>query len=76
MKTHSAAAKSAHAPTEAEIREKAHELYVRSGWIHGRDLENWLEAESFLSHDPLAAASHESAGHHGAAPAVHPRGLP
>jgi hypothetical protein len=41
-------------PSEAEIREKAHELYVRSGWLPGRDLDNWLEAEAYLTlHPPV-----------------------
>lgn len=35
-------------PTEEEIRERAHLLYVQSGWLPGRDLDNWLEAEAFL----------------------------
>jgi hypothetical protein len=39
-------------PTEAEIREYAHELYIKSGWISGRDLDNWLEAEAYLRHHP------------------------
>lgn len=40
---------SAPAPTETEIRDYAHHLYVTSGWIHGRDLDNWLEAEAWLT---------------------------
>lgn len=28
-----------------EIEKLAYELYEKSGRIHGRDLENWLEAE-------------------------------
>jgi hypothetical protein len=44
-------------PTEAEIRQLAHEMYVRSGWIPGRDLDNWLAAESCLiAHPPNHAA--------------------
>jgi len=39
-------------PSEAEIREKALELYIRSGWIPGRDVENWLEAEADLIAQP------------------------
>ncbi len=43
-------------PTDEEIREKSLELYVRSGWLRGRDLENWLEAEAFLvAHGPDSA---------------------
>ena len=36
-------------PTEAEIRAYAHELYIQSGWLPGRDLDNWLEAEAHLT---------------------------
>lgn len=39
-------------PTEAEIRAYAHELYVRSGWVPDRELENWREAEAWLSSHP------------------------
>lgn len=35
-------------PSEADIREYAHHLYVASGWIHGQDLDNWLHAEAAL----------------------------
>lgn len=49
-------------PTEDEIRAKAHELYVRSGWLPGRDLDNWLEAEAALAANPphpsMAPARH------------------
>lgn len=31
-----------------EIAKIAHELYEKSGWIHGRDLENWIEAEKIV----------------------------
>ena len=46
-------------PTEEEIRAKALELYVQSGWIHDRDLDNWLEAEAFLLAHPPAHAPAE-----------------
>lgn len=47
-------------PTEAEIRACAHELYVRSGWIPGRDEENRREAEAWLStHPGIAGSGHE-----------------
>ncbi len=36
-------------PTEAEIRAYAHELYIHSGWLPGRDLDNWLQAEAHLT---------------------------
>ncbi len=28
-----------------EISKLAYELYEKSGWIDGRDIDNWLEAE-------------------------------
>ncbi len=33
---------------EEEIRMVAYELYVKSGCIPGRDLDNWLEAERIV----------------------------
>lgn len=33
---------------EEEIRQVAYEIYVKSGCIPGRDLENWLEAERIV----------------------------
>ena len=58
-------------PTEAEIRAFAHEIYIRSGWLPGRDLENWLQAEAILTaerqlqalHAPRAAHVHAHARH-------------
>ena len=35
-------------PSHDEIARRAREIYERSGRIPGRDLENWLEAESQL----------------------------
>ncbi len=35
-------------PTDAEIRARANELYIESGRLPGRELENWLEAEAEL----------------------------
>jgi hypothetical protein len=31
-----------------EIAKVAHELYEKSGWMPGRDFENWLEAERIV----------------------------
>jgi hypothetical protein len=31
-----------------EIAKMAHELYEKGGFIHGRDLDNWLEAERIV----------------------------
>ncbi len=33
---------------EEEIRLVAYELYIKSGCIPGRDLDNWLEAERMV----------------------------
>jgi len=35
-------------PTESDVREYAYHLYVESGYVPGRDLDNWLEAEACL----------------------------
>jgi hypothetical protein len=42
---------SAHARplAEAEIRDYAYHLYDQSGYVAGRDLDNWLEARACLS---------------------------
>ncbi|HYA85666.1 MAG TPA: DUF2934 domain-containing protein [Nitrospirota bacterium] len=31
-----------------EIAKVAHELYEKSGRVHGRDVQNWLEAERIV----------------------------
>ncbi|MDI1472305.1 MAG: DUF2934 domain-containing protein [Thermodesulfovibrio sp.] len=33
---------------EEEIRQVAYEIYVKSGCIPGRDLDNWLEAKRII----------------------------
>jgi len=35
-------------PTREQIAQRAHELWVKSGCKHGRDEQNWLEAERQL----------------------------
>lgn len=30
------------------VAKKAYELYEKSGWIEGRDIQNWLEAERIV----------------------------
>lgn len=37
--------------THEEIAARAHSLYARSGYQHGRDVEFWLEAERQLRED-------------------------
>jgi hypothetical protein len=35
-------------PSNDEIERRAHEIYVERGGIHGRDLDDWLQAEREL----------------------------
>jgi hypothetical protein len=35
----------ASAPSLEEIRQRAHELHLEGGSVHGRDLDDWLQAE-------------------------------
>lgn len=35
-------------PTSAEIRERAFEIHIERGAIHGRELDDWLQAEREL----------------------------
>lgn len=42
------------------IAEKAHELYECRGCCHGRDLEDWLEAERLVLSE-MAVQSHSQA---------------
>lgn len=35
-------------PSPTEVQRRAYELYVKRGGGHGRDLEDWLEAERQL----------------------------
>jgi hypothetical protein len=36
------------APSEGEIAKRAFELYLARGGVHGRDVEDWLQAEREL----------------------------
>ena len=36
-------------PTEDDVREYAYHLYLQSGRVAGRDLENWIEAKACLT---------------------------
>ena len=42
-----------------EIARTAHELYEKSGWIPGRDLENWIEAEKIVKSRIIGRPSHK-----------------
>lgn len=35
-------------PSDTEIREEAYRLYLASGRVPGRELENWLQAREIL----------------------------
>ncbi len=59
-----------HRPTEEEIREYAHHIYVNSGWLPGRDLDNWLEAEAHLMNEWEARRAGHSRPQHGHRPAT------
>ena len=36
------------APRPEEIRQRAYELHLEGGCVHGRDLDDWLQAEREL----------------------------
>ena len=44
--------------SEAEIRDYAYHLYDQSGYVAGRDLDNWLEAKACLSTGVPKSESH------------------
>ena len=37
-------------PTEAEIQQAAYYIWLASGRLPGRDVENWLAAKEYLKH--------------------------
>jgi len=46
-----------------EIAKVAHEIYEKSGYIEGRDLDNWLEAERIvMAHITREKKSEKKAG--------------
>ena len=47
-------------PLYQRIAEKAHELYQCRGCCHGRDLDDWLEAERLVISE-IASQSHATA---------------
>lgn len=36
-------------PSETQIQQRAYELFLERGCEHGRDIEDWLEAEKELN---------------------------
>jgi hypothetical protein len=51
-------------PNEDDIREYAYHLYVQSGCIPGRELDNWLEARACLGACIPQSRSHARLHHH------------
>lgn len=51
-------------PTENDVRDYAYHLFVQSGCVAGRDLENWLEAKACLSACIPKAKTHTRLHHH------------
>ena len=47
-------------PTHEEIAQRAHEIYEASGRLPGRDLDNWLRAETELQGARKAPADHRT----------------
>jgi hypothetical protein len=45
-------------PSEDEIRDYAYHLYDQTGYVAGRDLDNWLEAKACLSSGIPKSESH------------------
>jgi hypothetical protein len=41
-------------PSGEEIARRAHELYLKRGGEHGKDVEDWVRAERELSVEPVA----------------------
>lgn len=42
--------------THADIANRAYQLFLANGAVHGRDLEHWLQAESELRDRTVSAA--------------------
>jgi hypothetical protein len=65
MKTHTSRSTLPFEPlTEDDIRDYANHLYLQSGCVPGRDLDNWLEAKACLSACIPKAKSHARLHHH------------
>ena len=56
MKTNIIGTNAPEAVMESAIRDYAYHLYLQSGRIPGRDLDNWLEAEALIK-TPLKSRS-------------------
>ena len=51
-------------PTEDDVRDYAYHLYLQSGCVPGRDLENWLEAKACISACIPKSKTHTRLHHH------------
>ena len=41
-------------PSVQDIAERAYDLFVQEGGVHGHDIEHWLQAERLLLQEPVA----------------------
>ena len=41
-------------PSGEEIARRAHELYLKRGGEHGKDVEDWVRAEKELNDEPVS----------------------
>ena len=48
LRSHAPEASGKNAPSQEEIRQRAFEVHIERGGIHGCDLEDWLQAEREL----------------------------
>ena len=60
-----------HKPTQDQIAQRAYAIFEQSGRVSGRDLENWLRAESELSVNGKQEAELKEAKNNGRAVTAH-----
>ena len=44
-------------PSRREIERRAHEIYLERGGVHGRDIDDWLQAECEINGTQANAAA-------------------
>jgi len=64
MKTRRHTTKTRLGPTEDDVRDYAYHLYLQSGCVPGRDLENWLEAKACVNACIPKSKTHTRLHHH------------
>jgi DUF2934 family protein len=52
-------------PSREEIARRAHELYLQRGGEHGKDVEDWVRAETELSDEPVVGTAKTGAARAG-----------